>query len=65
MGYKVINCNPGNKEIARLNPTTPHSRHPSGGPGNYQPSQLIRKAHTISISMFNLIYWWRRGSPLR
>jgi hypothetical protein len=32
--YKIINCNPGNKELPGLNPTTPHSRHPSGGPGN-------------------------------
>jgi hypothetical protein len=35
MGYKIGNCNPDWKQrIARLHPTTPHSRYPSGGPGN-------------------------------
>jgi hypothetical protein len=34
MVYKIFNCNPGKRKgIARPNPTTPHSRYPSGGPG--------------------------------
>src|ERR1700686_2362873 len=45
MEYKVLKLQSWKHRIARPHPTTPHSRHPSGGPGNLKTDAKFHQAN--------------------